>query len=230
MLTMQKMHAESETTLFPCPILRPLYLLPIEDNKHQNKLWIIHSKLIKNGGIIQNPHHRLTYHQIQFRVPHRLLVLPPTKSLTNHQCQTPRTLQIMENLEQEARDFLSKVVKSLFCPTPSITATIMNKFGFQSNVKSVSLGRMGCSAGLLSVSLAKDLLKVHKNSIALVLSMEVVTPNGYHGKARSMLLANALFRMGPVAVLLAYTLSRPTRDRTINHTNQSSKNLMKRGI
>ncbi|CAL5379757.1 unnamed protein product [Camellia sinensis] len=131
---------------------------------------------------------------------------------------------------------------SLFCPTPSITATIMNKFGFQSNVKSVSLGRLGCSAGLLSVSLAKDLLKVHKSSIALVLSMEVVKPNGYHEKAKSMLLANALFRMGGVAVLLSTrsttkgkpsassnTLSRPTWDRTNYHTNQSSKNLMKRG-
>ncbi|PSS29161.1 3-ketoacyl-CoA synthase [Actinidia chinensis var. chinensis] len=92
---------------------------------------------------------------------------------------------------------------SLFCPTPSITATLINKFGFRSNVKSVSLSGMGCSAGLLSISLAKDLLKVHKNSIALVLSMEAVTPNGYEGKSKSMLLANALFRMGGVAVLLS---------------------------
>lgn len=92
---------------------------------------------------------------------------------------------------------------SLFCPTPSITAMIINKFGFRSNVKSVSLSGMGCSAGLLSISLAKDLLKVHKNSVALVLSMEAVTPNGYTGKVKSMLLANTLFRMGGAAILLS---------------------------
>ncbi|KAJ6963886.1 hypothetical protein NC652_002247 [Populus alba x Populus x berolinensis] len=51
-------------------------------------------------------------------------------------------------------------------------AMITNKFGLRSNIKSFSLSGMGCSAGLLSISLAKDLLKVHKNSLALVLSME----------------------------------------------------------
>ncbi|XP_057975993.1 3-ketoacyl-CoA synthase 7 [Malania oleifera] len=92
---------------------------------------------------------------------------------------------------------------SLFCPTPSITAAIINKFGFRSNVKSISLSGMGCSAGILSINLAKDLLKVHKNSLALVLSMEAVNPNGYCGQVKSMLLANVLFRMGGAAILLS---------------------------
>ncbi|CBI23811.3 unnamed protein product, partial [Vitis vinifera] len=92
---------------------------------------------------------------------------------------------------------------SLVCPTPSITAMIINKFGFRSNVKSISISGMGCSAGILSISLAKDLLKVHKNSLALVLSMEAVTPNGYMGKNKSMLVANTLFRAGGVAILLS---------------------------
>lgn len=92
---------------------------------------------------------------------------------------------------------------SLVCPTPSITAMIIKKFGFRSNVKSISLSGMGCSAGILSISLAKDLLKVHKNSLALVLSMEAVTPNGYMGKNKSMLVANTLFRAGGVAILLS---------------------------
>lgn len=92
---------------------------------------------------------------------------------------------------------------SIFCPTPSITAMIINKFGFRSNVKSVSLSGMGCSAGLVATSLAKDLLKVQGNSLALVLSMEAVTTCGYNGGIKSMLLANTLFRMGGVAVLLS---------------------------
>ncbi|CAK7357036.1 unnamed protein product [Dovyalis caffra] len=92
---------------------------------------------------------------------------------------------------------------SLFCPTPSITAMITNKFGFRSNIKSISLSGMGCSAGLLSISLAKELFKVHKNSLALVLSMEAVTPNGYVGKTKSMLVTNTIFRMGGAAILLS---------------------------
>ncbi|KAJ1420179.1 Thiolase-like [Sesbania bispinosa] len=34
------------------------------------------------------------------------------------------------------------------------------------------LGGMGCSAGVISIDLAKDLLQVHPNSYALVISME----------------------------------------------------------
>ncbi|KAM7251891.1 hypothetical protein ACFE04_023774 [Oxalis oulophora] len=92
---------------------------------------------------------------------------------------------------------------SLFCPTPSITAMIINKFGFRSNVKSVSLSGMGCSAGILAINLAKDLLKVQKNSLALVLSMEAVSPNGYLGRNKSMLIGNTIFRMGGAAILLS---------------------------
>ncbi|KAL5562810.1 hypothetical protein UlMin_032557 [Ulmus minor] len=92
---------------------------------------------------------------------------------------------------------------SLFSPTPSISSMIINKFGLRRNVKSFSLSGMGCSAGILSISLAEELLKVHKNSTALVLSMEAVSPNGYHGKVKSMLVSNVLFRMGGAAILLS---------------------------
>ncbi|XP_022156961.1 3-ketoacyl-CoA synthase 7 [Momordica charantia] len=92
---------------------------------------------------------------------------------------------------------------SLFCPTPSITSMIINRFGFRSNIKSFNLSGMGCSAGMVSMSLARDLLIVHKNSTALVLSMEAVTPNGYRGKTKSMLIPNILFRMGGAAILLS---------------------------
>ncbi|KAH0874911.1 hypothetical protein HID58_072273, partial [Brassica napus] len=92
---------------------------------------------------------------------------------------------------------------SLFCPSPSITSIIINKFGMRSNVKSFSLSGMGCSAGLLSINLVKDLMKIHSGSLALVLSMEAVSPNGYKGKCKSMLIANTIFRMGGAAILLS---------------------------
>ncbi|XP_050221222.1 3-ketoacyl-CoA synthase 7-like [Mercurialis annua] len=92
---------------------------------------------------------------------------------------------------------------SVTCPTPSLASMIINKFGFRSNVKNFNLSGMGCSSGLLSISLAKELLKVHKNSLVLVLSTESMCSNMYHGKEKSMLLANCLFRMGGAAILLS---------------------------
>ncbi|XVE49080.1 hypothetical protein DITRI_Ditri01bG0053200 [Diplodiscus trichospermus] len=92
---------------------------------------------------------------------------------------------------------------SIFCPTPSITSMVIHKFGFRTDIKSFNLGGMGCSAGILSICLAKDLLKVHKNSLALVLSTEATTPSMYFGKKKSMLITNILFRMGGAAILLS---------------------------
>ncbi|KAL2490457.1 3-ketoacyl-CoA synthase 7 [Abeliophyllum distichum] len=92
---------------------------------------------------------------------------------------------------------------SLTSPTPSLASLIINKFGLRSNVKSFNLSGMGCSAGILSISLARDLLKVHKNSLALILSMESMSSNVYQGNVKSMLLANCLFRMGGAGILLS---------------------------
>lgn len=92
---------------------------------------------------------------------------------------------------------------SINCPTPSLAAMVINKFGFRSNVKSFHLSGMGCSAGILAISLAKDMLKVHKNSLALVLSTETICSNVYLGRQKSMLLANCLFRMGGAGILLS---------------------------
>ncbi|XP_017970333.1 PREDICTED: LOW QUALITY PROTEIN: 3-ketoacyl-CoA synthase 7 [Theobroma cacao] len=85
---------------------------------------------------------------------------------------------------------------SIFCPTPSITAMVINKFRFRSDIKSFTHSGVGCSAGILSIGLVKDLLKVHKNSLALVLRMEAITPSFYTGKSKSMLVTNTLFAFG----------------------------------
>ncbi|KAH7681834.1 Very-long-chain 3-oxoacyl-CoA synthase protein [Dioscorea alata] len=92
---------------------------------------------------------------------------------------------------------------SLFNPTPSLSAMIVNHYKLRGNIISYNLGGMGCSAGLISIDLAKDLLQVHANSYALVVSMENITLNWYFGNNRSMLVSNCLFRMGGAAVLLS---------------------------
>ncbi|KAJ7968072.1 3-ketoacyl-CoA synthase [Quillaja saponaria] len=142
-------------------------------------------------------------------VPISVHELPPDTSLNQAQAEIElvlftcvKNLLSKHNINPKSIDILVANC-CLSCPTPSITSMIINKFGFRSNIKSVCLAGMGCSAGLLSINLAKDLLRVHKNSLALVVAMEAVAPNGYKGRAKNKLIANVLFRMGGAAVLLS---------------------------
>ncbi|KAI5074636.1 hypothetical protein GOP47_0010597 [Adiantum capillus-veneris] len=57
---------------------------------------------------------------------------------------------------------------SLFSPAPSLSAMVVNKYKLRGNVRSYTLGGMGCSAGVISIDLAKRLLQVHRNTYALV--------------------------------------------------------------
>ncbi|XP_074287373.1 3-ketoacyl-CoA synthase 6-like [Silene latifolia] len=92
---------------------------------------------------------------------------------------------------------------SLFSPTPSLSAMVVNKYKLRSNIKSFNLAGMGCSCSPISVDLARDLLQVHPNSYALVISTEIITPNYYQGNERAMLLPNCLFRVGCATILLS---------------------------
>jgi hypothetical protein len=115
---------------------------------------------------------------------------------------------------------------SLYAPTPSMCAMVINKyvrstlarpplrftqlgahvcgclaicscvfrFSMRSDIRSYNLGGMGCSAGLISIDLAKNLLASRPGSLALVISTENITPNLYMGNQRSMQLQNTLFR------------------------------------
>ncbi|KAL0672029.1 hypothetical protein Bca4012_000009 [Brassica carinata] len=58
---------------------------------------------------------------------------------------------------------------SLFNPTPSLSAMIVNHYKMREDIKSYNLGGMGCSAGLISVDLANNLLKANPNSCAVVI-------------------------------------------------------------
>ena len=104
----------------------------------------------------------------------------------------------------EPRDIGILIVNcSLFNPTPSLSSMIVNHYKLRTNIKSYNLGGMGCSAGLISTDLAKDLLKANPDTYAVVVSTENITLNWYFGNDRSMLLCNCIFRMGAAAVLLS---------------------------
>lgn len=92
---------------------------------------------------------------------------------------------------------------SLFSPTPSLCAMVAHKFSMRSNLVSFNLGGMGCSAGVIAIGLAQDLLAARPGSLALVVSTENITQNLYQGNERGMLLQNSLFRCGGAAILLS---------------------------
>ncbi|KAL9265408.1 3-ketoacyl-CoA synthase 11-like protein [Drosera capensis] len=92
---------------------------------------------------------------------------------------------------------------SLFNPTPSLSAMVVNHYKLRGNIVTYNLGGMGCSAGLIAIDLARQLLQVHPNSYAVVISMENITLNWYFGNDRSMLVSNCLFRVGGAAILLS---------------------------
>ncbi|KAF1002438.1 hypothetical protein AG4045_011676 [Apium graveolens] len=70
---------------------------------------------------------------------------------------------------------------SLFNPTPSLTAMIVNHYKLRGNIVSYNLAGMGCSAGVIAVDLANKLLQTHRSSYALVVSTENITQNWYLG-------------------------------------------------
>eukprot|EP00003_Mantamonas_plastica_P021945 TRINITY_DN3636_c0_g1_i1.p1 TRINITY_DN3636_c0_g1~~TRINITY_DN3636_c0_g1_i1.p1 ORF type:complete len:555 (+),score=179.49 TRINITY_DN3636_c0_g1_i1:1595-3259(+) len=92
---------------------------------------------------------------------------------------------------------------SLFNPTPSLASMIINHYKMRSDIQSFNLAGMGCSAGVISISLAKDLLQSHRNCTAVVCSTENITQNWYLGNEKGMLISNTLFRLGGAAIMLS---------------------------
>ncbi|WKA12804.1 hypothetical protein VitviT2T_030158 [Vitis vinifera] len=86
---------------------------------------------------------------------------------------------------------------------PSFSTMIVNKCKFRGNIRSFNLRGMGCSARVITIDLARDLLQVHRNTYAVVVSTKNITQNWYFGNDRSVLIPNCLFRVGGVAILLS---------------------------
>ena len=91
---------------------------------------------------------------------------------------------------------------SLFSPTPSLCAMACNKFRMRSNIRTFNLSGQGCSASLLAVDLASELLQNNPGSVAVVVSTELITQSLYHGHEKAFLLQNTLFRCGGAAICL----------------------------
>lgn len=142
-------------------------------------------------------------------VPDAMHYLPPRPSMAAAREEAEQVMfgaldNLFANTNVKPKDIGILVVNcSLFNPTPSLSAMIVNKYKLRGNIRSFNLGGMGCSAGVIAIDLAKDMLQVHRNTYAVVVSTENITQNWYFGNKKSMLIPNCLFRVGGSAVLLS---------------------------
>lgn len=98
--------------------------------------------------------------------PEALLKLPPNPCMAEARKEAEMVMfgaidELLEKTGVKAKDIGILVVNcSLFNPTPSLSAMIVNHYKLRGNILSYNLGGMGCSAGLISIDLAKQMLQV----------------------------------------------------------------------
>ncbi|XP_050226904.1 3-ketoacyl-CoA synthase 20-like [Mercurialis annua] len=184
-----------------------------------DKSMILQRKILEKSGFGQ-----MTYG------PKGLMEIPQNQSMAESRSETEMLILgaidgVLLKTGVNPSDIGILVVNSsLFNPAPSLSAVIVNHYKLRCNILSYNLGGMGCSAGLISIDLAKDLLQVHPNSYALVVSTENITRNWYMGNEPSMLVTNCLFRIGAAAILLSNRSSDRQRSKyQLIHTVRTHK-------
>ncbi|KAM7493453.1 hypothetical protein LguiB_028062 [Lonicera macranthoides] len=159
-------------------------------------------KIINAGGLGDS-----TY------VPESLLTETPNPCMKNARRETEMAMfgsidALLEKACVNCKDIRILVVNCcIFNVVPSLCSMVINRYKLKEDVISYNLTGMGCSAGLVAIGLAKQLLQVHPNAYALVVSTENITENEYKGQDHQMLLINCLFRLGGAAILLSNRLS-----------------------
>ncbi|GAB2248865.1 hypothetical protein Droror1_Dr00012224 [Drosera rotundifolia] len=144
-------------------------------------------------------------------VPKALLEEPPRPCLAGVREETEAVIfgVVDELLMVKAKGVRTEEIRivivncSIFCPVPSLCDMIVNRYKLRENVLSYDISGMGCSAGFYVIGLAKQLLQVHENSYALVVSTEGITENLYTGNEHSMIMSNCVFRVGGAVILLS---------------------------
>ncbi|KAI3751745.1 hypothetical protein L2E82_22836 [Cichorium intybus] len=78
---------------------------------------------------------------------------------------------------------------------PPLSSMIVNRYKLKESIISYNVVGMGCSAGRMAIGLAEQLLHVHHDTYALVMSTQSITENCCLGDDRSKFLTNCLFRV-----------------------------------
>jgi 3-ketoacyl-CoA synthase len=99
-------------------------------------------------------------------MPKAILNSPPNPCMAEARAEAEAVMfgaidKVLAKTGVRARDIGIVVVNcSLFNPTPSLSSMVVNHYKLRGNVASYNLSGMGCSAGLISIDLAKQLLQV----------------------------------------------------------------------
>ena len=99
-------------------------------------------------------------------LPEAVLRVPPNPCMAEARKEAEAVMfgaidELLAKTGVKAKDIGILVVNcSLFNPTPSLSSMIVNHYKLRGNILSYNLGGMGCSAGLISIDLAKQLLQV----------------------------------------------------------------------
>ncbi|MQL87390.1 hypothetical protein Taro_019932, partial [Colocasia esculenta] len=198
---------------------RPVYLIDHACYRAPDHLQVSHSKFVKHSrlsGAFSDSAMEFQYKILERSglgdetyLPEAIHQVPPRPSMAAAREEAEMVMFgaldiLFRNTGVRPKDIGVLVVNcSLFNPTPSLSAMIINKYKLRGNIRSFNLGGMGCSAGVIAIDLAKDLLQVHGGTYAVVVSTENITQNLYFGNRKSMLIPNCLFRVGGAAVLLS---------------------------
>ncbi|KAJ4777073.1 3-ketoacyl-CoA synthase [Rhynchospora pubera] len=137
----------------------------------------------------------------------RLIPVSPTHEDTiqeSHMLFFPTLDELFAKTKVSPQEIDLLVVNcSGFCPSPSLSSIVVNRYNMRSDVKNYNISGMGCSAGVLGIDIAnRFLMRRRERAYALVVSTEIVSVGWYNGKDQRKLLLNCLFRMGCAAVLL----------------------------
>ncbi|XP_051137976.1 3-ketoacyl-CoA synthase 6-like [Andrographis paniculata] len=142
-------------------------------------------------------------------LPPSLHYIPPKSTQQEaikevHMVLSPVLEDLLSKTKMSPTDIDILIVNcSGFCPAPSLSSIIVNKYSMRQDIKSFTLSGMGCSASAVAIDMAYNILKTHKNSNALILSTEILSTGWYPGKEHPMIVLNCLFRMGAAAILVS---------------------------
>ncbi|MQL97600.1 hypothetical protein Taro_030294 [Colocasia esculenta] len=204
------------TTVYCMSRSRPIYLVDYACYRAPDHLRASRSKIVKHSRLCGAFSDSVQYKILERSglgdetyLPEAIHQVPPRPSMAAAREEAEMVMFgaldiLFRNTGVRPKDIGVLVVNcSLFNPTPSLSAMIINKYKLRGNIRSFNLGGMGCSAGVIAIDLAKDLLQVHGGTYAVVVSTENITQNLFFGNRKSMLIPNCLFRVGGAAVLLS---------------------------